>query len=626
MAKKPISAQALDPADDVVDGTACSHLDLFDLFKADELLEAYRQLPQEARPIFAYMHNGMLEVVDTLLQDRDPVEVFQKELVKASDVNGEQIVECRKLRDFLREDAAAFEAQRDDVDMKAQCDIMERAVMRLDDPLKTECLVCALDSVCWALDDLGLHEEERDEWHARLERCGLDEAGIERQIAMREDGALWNFFDDLSSFEQEPSAELMEMLRENFKKNLEVDNVIITAENILSTARTLSKSGRQRMAFIHNELLKVGLAMAQGNVNAWEETLRKSMEDDPAACEAVSGQIFESIKAADELQKELKNFNPAMLPDELEEAVKPLAKAFAKHGEQYPVYIVFAHLIRACCRAEGKDDCELLDVVSQAVVDDNAPSSAAVMLSQLFNLVTDEQLKGVARSYEALQREEEDEYEEDFDDDDEMGWFEDAEGLMSDVRRDLDELDFYRTSFIVQVTFHAANELLMDKQLSKTFVETVGLSSGAARMIRLGVEPAGEFFLGMPQASIPENRFEDLIGRKRSLSEDEAIEMWLRPLERFDAALTNLEREDARLLQDALYHLGLLAHFMLELPPKKRKRLSKLIEAPFESQAFLFSLATWFGDQSEVARAKHEEYAGELNGDDMSDEDQSPER
>ena len=626
MAKKSISAQALDPADDVVDGTACSHLDLFDLFKADELLEAYRQLPQEARPIFAYMHNGMLEVVDTLLQDRDPVEVFQKELVKASDVNGEQIVECRKLRDFLKEDAAAFEAQRDDVDMMAQRDIMERAVMRLDDPLKTECLVCALDSVCWALDDLGLHEEERDEWHARLERCGLDEAGVERLIAMREDGALWNFFDDLSSFEQEPSAELMEMLRENFKKNLKVDNVIITAENILSTARTLSKNGRQRMAFIHNELLKVGLAMAQGNVNAWEETLRKNMEDDPAACEAVSGQIFESIKAADELRKELKNFNPEMLPDELEEAVKPLAKAFAKHGEQYPVYIVFAHLIRACCRAEGKDDCELLDVVSQAVVDDTAPSSAAVMLSQLFNLLTDEQLKGVARSYEALQREEEDEYEEDFDDDDEMGWFEDAEGLMSDIRRDLDELDFYRTSFIVQATFHAANELLMDKKLSKTFVETVGLSSGAARMIMFEVEPAGEFFLGMPQARIPENRFEDLIGRKRSLSEDEAIEMWLRPLERFDAALTNLEREDARLLQEALYHLGLLAHFMLELPPKKRKRLSKLIEAPFENQAFLFSLATWFGDQSEVARAKHEEYAGELNGDDMPDEDQSPER
>lgn len=626
MAKKPISAQALDPADDVVDGNACSHLDLFDLFKADELLEAYRQLPQETRPIFAYMHNGMLEVVDALLQDRDPVEVFQKELVKVSEVNGEQIVECRKLRDFLKEDAAAFEAQRDDVDMMAQRDILEREIMMLDDPLKAECLVCTLDSLCWALDDLGLHEEERDEWHARLERCGQDEAGIERLIAMREDGALWNFFDDLSSFEQEPSAELMEILREEFKKNLEVDNVIITAENILSTARTLSKSGRQRMAFIHNELLKVGLAMAQGNVKAWEETLRKNMEDDPAACEAVSGQIFESIKAADELQKELKNFTPAMLPDELDEAVKPLAKAFAKHGEQYPVYIVFAHLIRACCRAEGKDDCELLDVVSQAVVDDDAPSSAAVMLSQLFNLITDEQLKVVAGGCEALQREEEGEYEEGFDDDDEMGWLEDAEGLMSDVRRDLDELDFYRTAIIVQATFHAANELLMDKQLSKTFVETVGLSSGAERMIRFGIESAGEFFLEMPQARIPENRFEDLIGRKRSLSEDELIEIWLRPLERFDAALTNLEREDARLLQEALYQLGLLAHFMLELSPKKRKRLSKLIELPFESQAFLFSLAAWFGDHSEVARAKYEEYAGELNGDDMSDEDQSPER
>lgn len=50
---------------------------------------------------------------------------------------------------------------------------------------------------------------------------------------------------------------------------------------------------------------------------------------------------------------------------------------------------------------------------------------------------------------------------------------------------------------------------------------------------------------------------------------------------------------------------------MLELSPKQQKRLSKLIEAPFESQAFLFSVAAWFADESEYARREHAKYAGE---------------
>lgn len=614
MDEKHYSAQAAasDPADGVREESASSHFLPFDLFEEHELIEAFGHLPQEVRPIFAYMHNGMLEVLDVLLQGRDPVEVLQRELDEPSDVNGLQIVECRKIRDFLKEDAAAFEARRGGVDMRVQRDILDNAIIGLNHTIHTASLVSALDALCRALDKLGLSGEARQEWHARLEQFGLDESAIVRLIAIREDGALWNDLEDLLAREQEPPAGLMEMLREHFEKNLEVDSVVITAEEILSTARTLSKNGRQRFAFIHNELLQAGLKRAQGNVNDWIAALRTNMDDAPAARKAVTGQILESIKASDALRKELKNFDPASLPEELDEAVRPLAKAFAKHGDQYPVYIVLAHLVRACCRAQGKDDCELLNVLVRAVGEGTPAFSAGIMVTQLFNLVTDEQLKRLALSYEAYRREHEDEYGEDEEDDyEEESCFDDADALLSDVRSSLAEMDFYRASFIVQATFHAAHELLMDKQLSKTFVKTVDLESGEERMLRLEMEPAGEFFLGMPQARIPEARFQDLFERKDGMSEEEAIGRWLRSIEGLDAALENIDREDARLLQGALYYLGILAHYMLELSPKQQKRLSKLIEAPFESQAFLFSVAAWFADESEYARREHAKYAGE---------------
>lgn len=297
MDEKHYSAQAAasDPADDVREESASSHFLPFDLFEEHELIEAFGHLPQEVRPIFAYMHNGMLEVLDVLLQGRDPVEVLQRELDEPSDVNGLQIVECRKIRDFLKEDAAAFEARRGGVDMRVQRDILDNAIIGLNHTIHTASLVSALDALCRALDKLGLSGEARQEWHARLEQFGLDESAIVRLIAIREDGALWNDLEDLLAREQEPPAGLMEMLREHFEKNLEVDSVVITAEEILSTARTLSKNGRQRFAFIHNELLQAGLKRAQGNVNDWIAALRTNMDDAPAARKAVTGQILESI-------------------------------------------------------------------------------------------------------------------------------------------------------------------------------------------------------------------------------------------------------------------------------------------------------------------------------------------
>lgn len=283
MDEKHYSAQAAasDPADGVREESASSHFLPFDLFEEHELIEAFGHLPQEVRPIFAYMHNGMLEVLDVLLQGRDPVEVLQRELDEPSDVNGLQIVECRKIRDFLKEDAAAFEARRGGVDMRVQRDILDNAIIGLNHTIHTASLVSALDALCRALDKLGLSGEARQEWHARLELFGLDESAIERLIAIREDGALWNDLEDLLAREQEPPAGLMEMLREHFEKNLEVDSVVITAEEILSTARTLSKNGRQRFAFIHNELLQVGLKRAQGNVNDWIAALRTNILNFP---------------------------------------------------------------------------------------------------------------------------------------------------------------------------------------------------------------------------------------------------------------------------------------------------------------------------------------------------------